>query len=1142
MVSEEEEKQRKVDQGKKMLEKFRQAKSVAKPSPFSVARSSVPMPQKPVEQRKPTAAAPIENSSSSIQPKKNNIEGNNPSVMSQEEKENNSSPSVAVLATARSETSEESADPVVKLPVGAQTNQKAANLDNHVSNGHKQEPSAPADAQAMTAQAEQSEERQGPHSEKTAGMNTMTTPSMVHTAAAGEFTVSKPHDPIANSDANAPDNLVPSNAMHVGHTTPSAHSPQTPAVQPQTEAAISHSAIAKQLDRVDEHTAQDAASSQAPSAQPASHAASSQGVIAEASDTKRVPVYSDAIHPNSTQTSSVQPHIQATAASQGVIAEPLDRMDAPAAKDATPYVADGMVFTSYASHTQRSSRTTYSIRREAGMRVDAIMGEASGEDEKELLIQSLRAMVDGFKHQMAADQDILDNALASEKLAKEQAKALFSQVHALTQQLDAATNDLNNAMARVALLDKQSATHDAPESNEIHLGAGADMAALQQRINELSLLNSELQDKLLASEERERHILADLEKLQAENSILGKDCQKLRTELQHLTEAAESLASGDSSRKLYQGLHSSASEVDSNGVNVAEGRANVASRGAHDVQKAAERAEALTHEGEYLDPCIARTSSAIEREKMEILPKYSADDIESPQDSAANRSSSSQATLEASHRPASEINHSIISSHVPHTAANGAALDHPDASAHVDLAQDSQPAHTCSSTTFGNLQMSGTHETPHARAAAQAAHQHGGDSTHQRDSSGTEHASGANLHTEQHGDSAARHEGIDSGHGPTGGSDDDTASLRSRIRALEDACRAAQSAQTAAESETASLRTEADALRKQLGIAMVDSEGLDKLVVGLPSQPVVLDRNVPSSELSTGMHAPQHQQQVRAPNAETRPESVQAIAEQGPAGAPTGIDASCQQSEALSAAQQQAADARTEIKALRNQIEVLEKRSTSVEESIHGAVRELLADHKPQVVQLVGLVDAALSECDALRQELSHVAESHAAQAMQRAEELAGVHGERNRVSAQLEASREEIKSLVASVSQLTEALKDAEAAKQANEAEAAKLKSEVEGLQSEVARLMHCEKAAKQVEAEAEKLKSELERLQKDIERLTKKEEIAKNAVSTLQVSSLILIPSILNCGNVSSLCVTFCCCSLQNSTHGISRSVLDL
>jgi len=34
------------------------------------------------------------------------------------------------------------------------------------------------------------------------------------------------------------------------------------------------------------------------------------------------------------------------------------------------------------------------------MRVDAMLGEAEGEDEKTLMIQSLRAMVDGLKRQV----------------------------------------------------------------------------------------------------------------------------------------------------------------------------------------------------------------------------------------------------------------------------------------------------------------------------------------------------------------------------------------------------------------------------------------------------------------------------------------------------------------------------------------------------------------------------------------------------------------------------------------------------------------------------------------------------------------------------------------------------------------------
>ena len=93
---------------------------------------------------------------------------------------------------------------------------------------------------------------------------------------------------------------------------------------------------------------------------------------------------------------------EGTHATPDAVPEPLDRVDAPAgvcahstrlphtsrsaaisisdlshprgprpltlapprpAPDAQPYVADGIVFTSYGSHTQRSSRTNYSIRR-----------------------------------------------------------------------------------------------------------------------------------------------------------------------------------------------------------------------------------------------------------------------------------------------------------------------------------------------------------------------------------------------------------------------------------------------------------------------------------------------------------------------------------------------------------------------------------------------------------------------------------------------------------------------------------------------------------------------------------------------------------------------------------------------------------
>ena len=47
------------------------------------------------------------------------------------------------------------------------------------------------------------------------------------------------------------------------------------------------------------------------------------------------------------------------------------------------------------------------------MRVDAMMGEADGEGEKEIMIQSLRAMVDGLKHQISHDQDALEASQVS---------------------------------------------------------------------------------------------------------------------------------------------------------------------------------------------------------------------------------------------------------------------------------------------------------------------------------------------------------------------------------------------------------------------------------------------------------------------------------------------------------------------------------------------------------------------------------------------------------------------------------------------------------------------------------------------------------------------------------------------------------
>ena len=69
---------------------------------------------------------------------------------------------------------------------------------------------------------------------------------------------------------------------------------------------------------------------------------------------------------------------------------------------------------------------------QAGMRVDAIMGEADGEDEKIIMIQSLRAMVDGLKMQIAADHDAMEAALQRASLLSEENERLkrtLSAVH-----------------------------------------------------------------------------------------------------------------------------------------------------------------------------------------------------------------------------------------------------------------------------------------------------------------------------------------------------------------------------------------------------------------------------------------------------------------------------------------------------------------------------------------------------------------------------------------------------------------------------------------------------------------------------------------------------------------------------------------
>ena len=46
------------------------------------------------------------------------------------------------------------------------------------------------------------------------------------------------------------------------------------------------------------------------------------------------------------------------------VPEPRNRMDSAPAEDAVPYVTDGVVYSSYAGTSGRTSRTSYSINRE----------------------------------------------------------------------------------------------------------------------------------------------------------------------------------------------------------------------------------------------------------------------------------------------------------------------------------------------------------------------------------------------------------------------------------------------------------------------------------------------------------------------------------------------------------------------------------------------------------------------------------------------------------------------------------------------------------------------------------------------------------------------------------------------------------
>jgi hypothetical protein len=111
------------------------------------------------------------------------------------------------------------------------------------------------------------------------------------------------------------------------------------------------------------------------------------------------------------------------------------------------------------------------------MRVDAIMGEADGEDEKILLIQSLRAMVDGFKMQVAADQDLLEST-------KQQAVALAQE----------------NAQLKYSLSDRNQSVHGVHATDdELLESTKQQAAALAQENAQLKKSLSDLSQALHAA-------------------------------------------------------------------------------------------------------------------------------------------------------------------------------------------------------------------------------------------------------------------------------------------------------------------------------------------------------------------------------------------------------------------------------------------------------------------------------------------------------------------------------------------------------------------------------------------------------------------------------------------------------------------
>ena len=139
------------------------------------------------------------------------------------------------------------------------------------------------------------------------------------------------------------------------------------------------------------------------------------------------------------------------------------------------------------------------------MRVDAMIGEAEGEDEKTLMIQSLRAMVDGLKRQIAADSDAVRAAMdarrkAEAALAWMRKSGMLSEEEAL-QEMPTLLPDAHGAQPLQTL---QSILNDTAEALR---GMRAERDALEAQVSRLHTDVVHLQTELAACRwelERER--------------------------------------------------------------------------------------------------------------------------------------------------------------------------------------------------------------------------------------------------------------------------------------------------------------------------------------------------------------------------------------------------------------------------------------------------------------------------------------------------------------------------------------------------------------------------------------------------------------------------------------------------------------